>query len=94
MNDKIWTTSEGKKIKIKDLSDKHLINIINMLERNAYDKIPNFSCSDFQGEIAQFCTEQEMNTSYEDPLSALDGTIYDDLWDEAIKRKLQWGNER
>lgn len=30
----VWTTKEGKVIPIKELSDKHLINIVNMLIYN------------------------------------------------------------
>lgn len=40
----VWTTKDGKKIPIKDLSDEHLVNIVNMLLRNKeaqeeYDEI-------------------------------------------------------
>lgn len=30
----IWTTRNGRKIPVKDMSDRHLLNIINMLEGN------------------------------------------------------------
>ena len=30
----VWKTKEGDSIPIKDLKDEHLINIINMLDRN------------------------------------------------------------
>jgi hypothetical protein len=34
-NGDTWTTKEGKTIKIPDLEDKHLLNIINMLMARA-----------------------------------------------------------
>lgn len=33
-NTLVWKTKEGDSIPIKDLKDEHLINIINMLDRN------------------------------------------------------------
>ena len=32
--DMIWTTSEGKRCRICDLSSTHLVNIINHIEKN------------------------------------------------------------
>lgn len=31
---KIWTTKEGIKIKVEDMSDKHIINTTKLLEKN------------------------------------------------------------
>ena len=30
----IWTTKDGKQIPIQEMSDEHLVNAINMLERH------------------------------------------------------------
>lgn len=30
----VWTTKDGKKLKLSEISDEHLNNIIKMLEKN------------------------------------------------------------
>lgn len=35
---KVWVTREGKVIPLKEMSTKHLINTINMLERQEYER--------------------------------------------------------
>jgi len=54
---KIWTTKEGEKIRLIDLKDDHLINIIKMLERNHNFGLRDLSMPSFGGEMAQMDAE-------------------------------------
>jgi len=58
-----WTTKDGRKIKIKELSNTHLINIYKMLARK-HDKAIDAAChflAYLTGEMAIDCME---NTLY------------------------------
>lgn len=37
--DIIWTTKEGNQVPIKDMTDTHLVNTINMLERKSIEEL-------------------------------------------------------
>ena len=60
----VWTTKEGKEIDIVDITDSHLANIIKFLKK----KIEDFGTIPypyFQGEMAQYCAEQEYEQAEE-----------------------------
>ena len=86
---KMWVQKDGKKIRIKNMADSHLLNTIAMLERNAratYESEVNACMSiSFQGEIASYNQDHFLSTiDFDDYLP----DIYYDLHHEARKRKL------
>ena len=89
MNTKKWTTKEGKKIRIKDIEDKHLLNVICFLRRKAEfihsGELLACMSINFQGEQAQYEQDRFIsNSSWEDYIPE----IYEDMIKEAKKRKL------
>ena len=77
---------DGTKIRIKDMADPHLENTIKMLERKARAVARSVPFPMFQGEMAQFYAEREYDILQENPLSILEGSIYDDLVEEKERR--------
>jgi len=89
-NRKLWKCKDGTKIQIRDMTDSHLINSIKLMERTALEFARSVPYPMFQGEMAQYYAEREFENLQDDPLSTLEGTIYDDLCEEAFKRNLEW----
>jgi hypothetical protein len=90
---KKWTTQSGEQIRIKDMDNNHLLNTIAMLERNAQSILESelAACASigFQGEMAQM--DQEHFLSYASADDYLP-EIYDDLFEEAVRRNLLKAN--
>lgn len=84
-NRKLWKTKDGKKIRIKDMSDSHLLNTIKYLDKAYLNYLWN-TMPDLQGDMAQFCAEQDFNHELENGDPSLVWPIYADLVVEAIKR--------
>ena len=79
---KNWITREGTKIKIKDLTDSHLVNILKFIKRKADEGIGGFHCG---GHSPDDFWVEECTVAGEEALEILG---YDDLKKEADKRKL------
>lgn len=86
-----WTQRDGNKIRICDMSDRHLINTIRFLKRVNQDEISAaYSClSCLQGEMAQFFAEQDIDRMEDTPLEDR-LPIYGKLLDEAQRRELYY----
>ena len=87
MKNKVWTTKDGQKILIEEMTDQHLLNTIAFLERVHQEEIAAaWSClSTLRGEMAQFYCENDI-----DKLESEESNHpqYDDLVEEAMSRGL------
>lgn len=80
-NTKKWTTKTGEKIRIKDMSDSHLMNAIRMIERIAATTIIECPCDGDKDWC--FC-----HADGQSPAPSDVSPQYDDLVKEAARRKL------
>jgi hypothetical protein len=94
-NLKKWTQKDGTKIRIKDMTDKHLVNAVKMVLRMSEVEKEDLLChfpSFSEDSMAQYYAEQEWNS-----LDEMDTTehaekaypIFNDLMDEIYKRNLE-----
>ncbi len=67
---RFWTQKNGSKVRICDMTDSHLTNTINLIERNADRQRYDLPYPSFQGEMAQYFAESQfdylMNANVED----------------------------
>jgi len=85
---KVWATKDGRKIRICDMVDEHLLNTISMCQRKhrAAQLAMPFPYM-LSGEMASFCAEADYDRFQEsDP--SVSFPLYDDLLLEAQRRGL------
>lgn len=89
-NLKKWAMRDGQKVRIKDMTDSHLVNTIRMLGRKHDDeKEAAWSVlSTLQGEMAQMYCENDISRM-EDNGPAATSPIYEDMMEEATRRGLK-----
>lgn len=83
----IWVTREGKKIKVKDMTDSHLLNSIKYLDRRLESMKITMPYPNFNGEMAQFCAEQDWD-HFQNSEPSDYWPIYETLCKEISKRGL------
>ena len=89
----MWKTKDGKKIRIKDMTDSHLLNTMKFLQRNALNTLFKLdSCSNFDEDSMAFAIHED---AIEDLIEMDENErteefypIYCDMYKEALKRKL------
>lgn len=85
-NRKHWTMRDGSKIRIKDMTDSHLINCMAMMKRTHDNRIDMAmsGAAGLSGELATYYAEQEIGNMAESPAYTFD--IYADFEEEARRR--------
>ena len=92
----IWVTKDGRKIKIADMDNNHLVNSINMLKRSAHMMRLNHEALGYSmlgfvnGEMAQYAIESELfhesQMNNEEWLESY--TSYGEMIKEVIRRNI------
>ena len=85
---KLWTTRDGSKIRICDMSDNHLLNTINMLRRS-HRELLNSAYSreaSLTGEMAQMMIESEIGMLESEES---DHPLFESLIGDAVRRGLK-----
>jgi len=97
MNTRRWTTHDGRKLQIKDMSDQHLQSTISLLERAAMRKRDMrvafyLNCDQPNGEMAMDAFEQECEEAFASDWTDYLPGIYDDMVSEQARRAVALEN--
>lgn len=93
-HDNVWVNKEGKRIKIKELENSHLMNIIKLIERNYIKAIGFYLIGPGpRGEMAQDAFDREFDILDEGGPSGFHKQ-YDILVEEADRRGIDDREQR
>jgi hypothetical protein len=90
----IWETKDGRRVRVRDMEDGHLVNTIHLLNRAYERRLLSLAFlidgpGGPQGDGAQDCAAREMATA-EECGPGLEYPTYDALCDEADRRRLTY----
>lgn len=92
---KLWKTKDGRRIRICDMDDRHLLNTIRFLDRKAKEVesaalyAGHAFLNTLQGEMAQDCLENELDAIEQDGVEPHEiCPLYNNLVAEALRRDL------
>ena len=89
-----WITKEGLIIPIDELEDRHLLNIIKMMIRQAQKRqrrtVQFLLCNCPQGEMAEMDWDRALENLEESDWTEFLSEKFDEMIYEADKRKLNW----
>jgi len=91
---KLWKTKDGNILRICDMEDSHLLNAIRLLQRRAEarrirNSVFYATCTGPTAEGAMMAFDQECDQAWSATLEDYLPSIYDNLTDEAERRKLE-----
>ena len=90
----LWITKEGQTIPIDELEDRHLLNIIKMMIRQAQKRkkaaIQYLLCYCPQGEMAEMDWDSSLEDLEESGWEGFLSEKFCEMTYEADKRKLNW----
>ena len=84
-----WTTKDGGKIRIKDMTDEHLLNATHLLSRRYNQMVKNLYAfaGMIHGEQASVCVEDEIDREESEGSIEEHFPIYADMMDELERRQ-------
>lgn len=87
---RLWESASGDRVRIRNLEDQHLVNVLNFLERRAVEDFIEIPFPAFSGEMASYYAEGEYYSLMKEGPRAMLPDIYDDLVEEVRLRRLTW----
>lgn len=91
MEDEVWTTRDGRKIKVGDMDETHLRNTLRLILRKRREMQERMKAHPVTMELLKRLVQQTMRKVSEEQ-AAEEQRMYDDLMNEIGEDK-KWGDD-